>query len=87
MAGTLARRLAPSHVEIIVVNAEPEFVQRLPLHQLAAGQEIEPPPLATSPDIGSLETARPPDDTGQIATLITVGSYAQHIQAAGQGRP
>ncbi|MFJ3978818.1 oxidoreductase, partial [Streptomyces sp. NPDC090021] len=45
VAGTLARRLAPSQVEVTVVNAEPDFVQRLRLHQLAAGQEIENPRL------------------------------------------
>ncbi|MEU7298419.1 FAD-dependent oxidoreductase [Streptomyces exfoliatus] len=44
-AGTLARRLSPDDTEITVVNAEPEFVQRLRLHQLAAGQEIEAPRL------------------------------------------
>lgn len=46
VAGTLARRLSPSDAEITVVNAEPDFVQRLRLHQLAAGQEIEAPQLA-----------------------------------------
>ncbi|MFF8374820.1 NAD(P)/FAD-dependent oxidoreductase [Streptomyces sp. NPDC015661] len=46
VAGTLARRLSPSDTEITVVNAEPDFVQRLRLHQLAAGQEIEAPRLA-----------------------------------------
>src|SRR3954447_2755340 len=46
VAGTLARRLSPSDTEITVVNAEPDFVQRLRLHQLAAGQEIEAPQLA-----------------------------------------
>ncbi|MGR4852107.1 NAD(P)/FAD-dependent oxidoreductase [Streptomyces sp. LARHCF252] len=45
-AGTLARRLSPAGTEITVVNAEPDFVQRLRLHQLAAGQEIEAPRLA-----------------------------------------
>ncbi|MFF5787440.1 NAD(P)/FAD-dependent oxidoreductase [Streptomyces sp. NPDC012693] len=44
-AGTLARRLSPEDTEITVVNAEPDFVQRLRLHQLAAGQEIDAPPL------------------------------------------
>ncbi|AJF66526.1 NAD(P)/FAD-dependent oxidoreductase [Streptomyces vietnamensis] len=44
-AGTLARRLSPADTEITVVNAEPDFVQRLRLHQLAAGQEIEAPKL------------------------------------------
>ncbi|MFE0604173.1 NAD(P)/FAD-dependent oxidoreductase [Streptomyces sp. NPDC058892] len=46
VAGTLARRLSPADTEITVVNAEPDFVQRLRLHQLAAGQQIEAPQLA-----------------------------------------
>ncbi|MCX3290169.1 FAD-dependent oxidoreductase [Streptomyces sp. NEAU-H22] len=46
VAGTLARQLSPADTEITVVNAEPDFVQRLRLHQLAAGQEIEAPQLA-----------------------------------------
>ncbi|MGW2016498.1 NAD(P)/FAD-dependent oxidoreductase [Streptomyces sp. NPDC001927] len=45
VAGNLARRLSPADTEITVVNAEPDFVQRLRLHQLAAGQEIEAPRL------------------------------------------
>ncbi|WP_433234699.1 NAD(P)/FAD-dependent oxidoreductase [Actinomadura nitritigenes] len=45
-AGTLARRLSPSDTEITVVNAVPDFVQRLRLHQLAAGRQIEAPKLA-----------------------------------------
>ncbi|MFF8609041.1 NAD(P)/FAD-dependent oxidoreductase [Streptomyces sp. NPDC015346] len=45
-AGNLARRLSPADTEITVVNAEPDFVQRLRLHQLVAGQEIEAPQLA-----------------------------------------
>ncbi|MFD9934147.1 NAD(P)/FAD-dependent oxidoreductase [Streptomyces massasporeus] len=46
VAGTLARRLSQTDTEITVVNAEPDFVQRLRLHQLAAGREIEAPQLA-----------------------------------------
>ncbi|MBT2467471.1 FAD-dependent oxidoreductase [Streptomyces sp. ISL-66] len=46
VAGTLARRLSPEDIEITVVNAEPDFVQRLRLHQLAAGREVEAPQLA-----------------------------------------
>jgi NADH dehydrogenase len=46
VAGNLARRLSPADTEITVVNAEPDFVERLRLHQLAAGQEIEAPQLA-----------------------------------------
>ncbi|MEV6039680.1 FAD-dependent oxidoreductase [Nonomuraea sp. NPDC052116] len=46
VAGNLARRLSPADTEITVVNAEPDFVERLRLHQLAAGQDIEAPKLA-----------------------------------------
>lgn len=45
-AGNLARRLSPADTEITVVSAGPDFVQRLRLHQLAAGQEIEARRLA-----------------------------------------
>ncbi|TDC99868.1 oxidoreductase [Nonomuraea deserti] len=45
-AGNLARRLSPKDTEITVVNAVPDFVQRMRLPQLAAGQEIEAPKLA-----------------------------------------
>ncbi|MFJ3161306.1 NAD(P)/FAD-dependent oxidoreductase [Streptomyces kanasensis] len=41
VAGNLARRLSPADTEITVVNAEPDFVERLRLHQLAAGRRIE----------------------------------------------
>jgi NADH:ubiquinone reductase (H+-translocating) len=46
VAGNLARRLSPADTEITVVNAVPDFVERLRLHQLASGQEIEAPKLA-----------------------------------------
>ncbi|WBO61463.1 NAD(P)/FAD-dependent oxidoreductase [Streptomyces camelliae] len=45
VAGSLARRLSPADTDITVVNAVPDFVQRLRLHQLAAGQDIEAPQL------------------------------------------
>ncbi|MBA0051128.1 oxidoreductase [Streptomyces sp. AJS327] len=44
-AGNLARGLSPADTEITVVNAEPDFVQRMRLHQLASGQEVAAPPL------------------------------------------
>ncbi|MDP4503170.1 FAD-dependent oxidoreductase [Nonomuraea turcica] len=46
VAENLARRLSPAETEITVVNAEPDFVERLRLHQLATGQEIEARQLA-----------------------------------------
>ncbi|UUU44356.1 NAD(P)/FAD-dependent oxidoreductase [Streptomyces sp. NBC_00162] len=46
VAGNLARRLSPADTEITVVNAVPDFLERLRLHQVAAGQEIETQKLA-----------------------------------------
>ncbi|MEU8895802.1 FAD-dependent oxidoreductase [Nocardia sp. NPDC048505] len=45
-AGTLARKLHADDVEITVVNAEPDFVERLRLHQLAAGHDLPHRPLS-----------------------------------------
>ncbi|MGH3310946.1 MAG: NAD(P)/FAD-dependent oxidoreductase [Streptomyces sp.] len=45
-AGYLARHLHQDDFEITVVNAEPDFVERLRLHQLAAGQDLRHRPLA-----------------------------------------
>ncbi|MFF1401138.1 NAD(P)/FAD-dependent oxidoreductase [Streptomyces sp. NPDC058287] len=39
-AGNLARRLSLADTEITVVNAEPDFVERMRLHQLAIGQDL-----------------------------------------------
>ncbi|MFE3634986.1 NAD(P)/FAD-dependent oxidoreductase [Streptomyces sp. NPDC059168] len=44
-AGRLARRLRPEDVAITLVNAQPDFVERVRMHQLAAGQELRPRPL------------------------------------------
>ncbi|MGW3462440.1 NAD(P)/FAD-dependent oxidoreductase [Streptomyces olivaceoviridis] len=45
-AGRLARRLRPEDVAITLVNAEPDFVERVRLHQLAAGQDLTPRPFS-----------------------------------------
>ncbi|GAA3167376.1 MULTISPECIES: NAD(P)/FAD-dependent oxidoreductase [Nonomuraea] len=47
VAGNLARRLSRADVEITVVNAVPDFVERLRLHQVAAGRAVEPQRLDT----------------------------------------
>lgn len=39
-AGNLARRLSPADIEITVVNAVPDFVERMRLHQFAIGQHV-----------------------------------------------
>jgi NADH dehydrogenase FAD-containing subunit len=39
-AGRLAKRLHPEDVRITLVNAEPDFVERVRMHQVAAGQDL-----------------------------------------------
>jgi NADH dehydrogenase len=45
-AGRLAKRLHREDVAITLVNAEPDFVERVRMHQLATGQSLKPRPLA-----------------------------------------
>ncbi|MEV0208054.1 FAD-dependent oxidoreductase [Streptomyces sp. NPDC050788] len=45
-AGRLARRLSREDVAITLVNAEPDFVERVRMHQYATGQDLRPRPLA-----------------------------------------
>ncbi|MFI6876238.1 NAD(P)/FAD-dependent oxidoreductase [Streptomyces sp. NPDC050400] len=45
-AGRLAKRLRREDVAITLVNAEPDFVERVRMHQLAVGQELTPRPLS-----------------------------------------
>ncbi|GCB46871.1 NAD(P)/FAD-dependent oxidoreductase [Streptomyces sp. NL15-2K] len=44
-AGRLARRLRREDVAITLVNAEPDFVERVRMHQLAVGQSLKSRPL------------------------------------------
>ncbi|MFD5940059.1 NAD(P)/FAD-dependent oxidoreductase [Streptomyces griseus] len=44
-AGRLARRLRSEDVAITLVNAEPDFVERVRMHQLAVGQDLRPRPF------------------------------------------
>lgn len=44
-AGRLAKRLHRDDIEITLVNADPDFVERIRLHQLAAGQDLAVRPL------------------------------------------
>ncbi|WP_128379734.1 NAD(P)/FAD-dependent oxidoreductase [Streptomyces cavernae] len=45
-AGRLARRLHREDVAITLVNAEPDFVERVRMHQLAVGQELRSRPFS-----------------------------------------
>ncbi|MGO4749375.1 FAD-dependent oxidoreductase, partial [Streptomyces sp. 2MCAF27] len=44
-AGRLAKRLHREDVTITLVNAEPDFVERVRMHQLAVGQDLKPRPF------------------------------------------
>ncbi|MYS69899.1 FAD-dependent oxidoreductase, partial [Streptomyces sp. SID5926] len=44
-AGRLARRLRSEDAAITLVNAEPHFVERVRMHQLAVGQDLRARPL------------------------------------------
>ena len=45
-AGRLAKRLRHQDVAITLVNAEPDFVERVRMHQLATGQSLQPRPFS-----------------------------------------
>ncbi|MFI6009558.1 NAD(P)/FAD-dependent oxidoreductase [Streptomyces sp. NPDC051243] len=45
-AGRLAKRLHRADVTITLVNAEPDFVERVRMHQLAVGQDLKPRPFS-----------------------------------------
>lgn len=44
-AGRLAKRLHRDDVDITLVNTEPDFVERVRMHQLAVGQDLKPRPF------------------------------------------
>ncbi|MFF0266120.1 NAD(P)/FAD-dependent oxidoreductase [Kribbella sp. NPDC004536] len=44
-AGRLAARLYADEVAITVVNGEPDFVERVRMHELAAGRDLKPRPF------------------------------------------
>ncbi|MFF0328036.1 NAD(P)/FAD-dependent oxidoreductase [Nonomuraea angiospora] len=45
-AGRLAKRLRREDVAITLVNAEPDFVERVRMHQVATGQDLKPRPFS-----------------------------------------
>lgn len=100
-AGYLARQLHADDFDITVVNAEPDFVERLRLHQLAAGQELRHRPLAeifagtgirlrvarvTAVDVGA-RTVTVADDAGNDRLEYDTLLYALGSTAADRGVP
>ncbi|MEE6259498.1 NAD(P)/FAD-dependent oxidoreductase [Plantactinospora sonchi] len=79
-AGRLAKRLHPADTEITLVNADPEFVERVRMHQLATGQDLKPRPL-TDVFAGTGVQVRLAQVTGVDAERRTVGI----VSAGGPG--
>ncbi|MFF1484731.1 NAD(P)/FAD-dependent oxidoreductase [Streptomyces sp. NPDC058319] len=100
-AGRLARRLRREDVAITLVNAEPDFVERVRLHQLASGQDLAPRPLrkmfegtgvtlriarVTGLDADRRTvTVRDPDGTGE-AEELTYDTLVHALGSAWDGR-
>ncbi|MER5930295.1 FAD-dependent oxidoreductase [Streptomyces sp. NPDC002054] len=80
-AGRLAKRLYREDVAITLVNAEPDFVERVRMHQLAAGQDLKPRPFGEMfADTGvALKLARV---TGIDVDRKTVTVTANHANEA-----
>ncbi|GAA3757784.1 FAD-dependent oxidoreductase [Plantactinospora mayteni] len=76
-AGRLARRLHSDDTEITLVNADPDFVERVRLHQLAAGQDLRHRALR---DVyaGTGVTVRPARVTAVDVDRRTVELVDQH---------
>jgi NADH dehydrogenase FAD-containing subunit len=90
-AGSLARRLSPADTDITVVNAEPDFVQRLRLDRLAAGQEIVAPHLAdvsvgAGVRLGLARVTAVEPETQVVAVAENLPTRLRDREPAGPGR-
>lgn len=93
-AGRLARRLSRTDVAITLVNAEPDFVERVRMHQLAAGQDLKPRPFAemfagTGVDLKIAEVTGVDVDRKTVAISSSEGAgelaYDTLVYALGSG--
>lgn len=93
-AGRLAKRLRREDVSITLVNAEPDFVERVRLHQLAAGQELKRHPLremfaGTGVEVRIAKVVGVDADRGTVAVAGADGpgelAYDTLVYALGSG--
>ncbi|WP_406257817.1 NAD(P)/FAD-dependent oxidoreductase [Streptomyces nigra] len=93
-AGRLARRLHGDDVTVTLVNAEPDFVERVRMHQLAVGQELRPRPFAdlfrgTGVDLRIARVTAVDADRKTVAVKDTDGTeelaYDTLVYALGSG--
>ncbi|WP_406463440.1 FAD-dependent oxidoreductase [Streptomyces sp. NBC_00111] len=93
-AGRLARRLHRDDVSITLVNAEPDFVERVRMHQLAVGQDLRPRPFiemfaGTGVELRLAEVTGVDADRRTVAVSGTEGTeelaYDSLVYALGSG--
>jgi NADH dehydrogenase FAD-containing subunit len=93
-AGRLAKRLQREDVAITLVNAEPDFVERVRMHQLAAGQDPKPRPFdemfaGTGVEVNLAKVTGVDVDRKTVAVLAAHGTqeleYDSLVYALGSG--
>ncbi|MEU9060121.1 FAD-dependent oxidoreductase [Streptomyces sp. NPDC048430] len=93
-AGRLARRLRREDVAITLVTAEPDFVERVRMHQLAVGQELRPRPFSqmfagTGVELKLAKVTGVDADRGTVAVVDANGAgeleYDSLVYALGSG--
>ncbi|MFJ6854012.1 NAD(P)/FAD-dependent oxidoreductase [Streptomyces sp. NPDC091271] len=93
-AGRLARRLRREDVAITLVTAEPDFVERVRMHQLAVGQELRPRPFSemfagTGVELKLAKVTGVDVDRGTVAVVDANGAeeleYDSLVYALGSG--
>ncbi|MFJ4843048.1 NAD(P)/FAD-dependent oxidoreductase [Streptomyces sp. NPDC088746] len=93
-AGRLARRLRREDVAITLVTAEPDFVERVRMHQLAVGQELRPRPFSqmfagTGVELRLAKVTGVDADRGTVAVVDANGAeeleYDSLVYALGSG--
>ncbi|MEU4362419.1 FAD-dependent oxidoreductase [Promicromonospora sp. NPDC023987] len=88
VAGRLARRLHADDVDVTLVNAEPDFVERVRLHQVAASQELRQRPLrdVLAGTGATLRVARVTAvDVDRRTVALTAADGAGGADSAGRG--
>ncbi|MDT0573283.1 FAD-dependent oxidoreductase [Streptomyces sp. DSM 3412] len=84
-AGRLAKRLHRADVAITLVNAEPDFVERVRMHQLAVGQELRPRPFdemfaGTGVEVKLAEVAGIDADRKTVTVVDAHGAGQQELE-------
>ena len=84
-AGRLAKRLHRADVAVTLVNAEPDFVERVRMHQLAVGQELKPRPFdemfaGTGVEVKLAEVTGIDTDRGTVTVVDAHGAGVQELE-------